>query len=154
MHSCGWWWAMYWDSASPLCTVPPEWLYRTWESKVQLWQMDFQIAFTEIFPFHIKKHELYTLLSMLTFHNWYPHIFSLSLDKQGWELRCPFQTKRAFFFSISECWLQQIYLAEFYLFSKFLCRIPNAVPTKCWGSSLRVRYQFGSMISIFQCIFS
>ena len=50
------------------------------KNSLALWQVDFQTTFTDIFPFHIKKHKLYTLLSMLTFHSWYPHIFSLSLD--------------------------------------------------------------------------
>lgn len=39
----------------------------------------------------ISTHGLYTLLSVLAFHSWYPQIFSFSLDGQGWELRCPFQ---------------------------------------------------------------
>lgn len=86
-----------------------------------------------------------SLLSMLTFHSWYPRIFSPSLGGQGWELRCPFQTKHVFsilsllslFLSLSrspphtcEGWLYWIYLMKFCLFSNGMCSLTLG---DCWA---------------------
>lgn len=144
---------MFWDSASAFCMSPQSSFIE--HGKVQSSSVADGLSNSIHWDLSLSYQEtqLYTLLSMLTFHSWYPHLFSLSLDGRDGELRCPFQAKHVFFFfSICECWLQQIYLAEFYMFSKFLCCTPNVVTTTCWKNAKlfsKCLLAFSSMIAIF-----
>ena len=58
--------------------------------------------------------------------------FPFHLMGRGGNWGALFKQNMLSFLASLDCWVQQIYLSAFYLFSKFLCCTPNAVTTKCW----------------------